>query len=351
VSLLDLNRAIVHEEPEYILNGGRIGETVAILDLYCKDDKSCVSWSSTTSTNQSGVAPVMGLTCRQVSECTSFLAALRNAGGVNGGSSLNPETPEQAGGGERLRAQQEREAKARQLQSDACKTLIEAAALTGQSVDLGGDNACSRDLNTVLVPMSTYGKSDGSTPAMDSLQAESPLDKLTQSFAAGSSPNSSDPGDPLGLFGRGAPNASSNPQKYQHMRWDPPLKTFGVGQTASSTLTDDTGQKYVVLTVRWDRVRKALPNSNKYDQADFTIQVENRSSCALSTHAVLRQPGNDIALVVSDIDWQRWAMMNAPGPNESRTFQASFDFGQSAFVNTLELKPNDPDYSLWQCTN
>lgn len=62
------------------------------------------------------------------------------------------------------RLQQQQEKEARSIQSDACKTLIEAAALAGGSVDLGGDNACSRDINTDLGPNSTYVTTGGSSP-------------------------------------------------------------------------------------------------------------------------------------------------------------------------------------------
>ena len=79
------------------------------------------------------------------------------------------ETQAQQEAADRQRQAEEWQAKMRsfeaeRIQSEACTTLIEAARLTGGSVDLGGDNACARAIEAELGPLSTYGAARGGNP-------------------------------------------------------------------------------------------------------------------------------------------------------------------------------------------
>jgi hypothetical protein len=60
----------------------------------------------------------------------------------------------------------------RQLNDSACQLLVQSRALLGQTIDLAGDNACSRITNSILDDMAKYqpvrrGRSTSSSPAQE----------------------------------------------------------------------------------------------------------------------------------------------------------------------------------------
>ena len=318
ISLLDVASAQVYLENPYNIF------------IPCKGGAGCVQFVDRCSgcidyTENRSTVDSIGIQCDTREECGNFINALRAAStrATGAGPAQNGSVPvsapentaireERAAERERQRAQAEREAKAHQIQSEACKILIEAAALAGQSVDLGGDNACSQDINAQLGPDSTYVTVGGPAPrgvrsqdpvldgstiptAVDFRQPGNALDQLTSSLLQPSGPTGGAQGQTSGQDSNsgGALNqltqdiATSNHP-------DPPLSpapdpAAGANPSSPSALSQLTSQ---ITTVIKEKGPEIIYDKAGEKLADGVYQDSSKSGVATLLQQALSGPSS-----------------------------------------------------------
>jgi hypothetical protein len=245
------------------------------ISLSCKPSLGECSPVSGSGVGRTSLA-FQAVPCPALNECQTLWNAIvavltpRGASPGSTGNSAGREAAEQAGERERQRIQDNREAKARQIESEACKTLIEAAALAGQSVDLAANNACSQQIDAMLDQNSRYvpvtGPTPRATPRQDTLldgsnipnqsdfrssgtgvSAASPtaLDNLTAAASPTAPPGTSSPTaldnlvaatTPVGLSGGAAASGSS---ALDRLTRDTTTTPGGDGRDSNSTVSSD----------------------------------------------------------------------------------------------------------------
>jgi hypothetical protein len=132
------------------------------------------------------------------------------------------------------------------------------------------------------------------------------------------------------------------------LHWFPVALILRQGYPVESKLIDGANRQLAVIRVTWNAVRDA-PNPNKAaynpSMADFTIEIENRSTCHLDTNGTsIGLPHDPISVVVHQLDWSSWVSMNERESGEVKRLQRSIAFGKP-WVNELELLMED--FSDW----
>jgi hypothetical protein len=124
------------------------------------------------------------------------------------------------------------------------------------------------------------------------------------------------------------------------LRWNPQRVSISPGRFVQSTLIDGSGTTLAIIKVSWDRVRGD-------NLADFTVMLENRSTCNFNSSAEIRN-SRGFGTLVSTINWFGWVNLRQPAPGTYESASGTVPYPVN-LREGLELVPELSDSTLTMC--
>lgn len=126
------------------------------------------------------------------------------------------------------------------------------------------------------------------------------------------------------------------------LKWQPESSPLTLGGEAHADLVDAQGRNLASMTVSWTSIDK----SKNPTRAHFSILLENRSNCVLSTDAQLLTP-DGLGPVFGSTTWLAWTNLHQPDSGTSQTLKVNGTFGRP--TTALILQPDQSGSVVSQC--